>query len=218
MSMSKAFSLGATEKVKESVSAALFLSAPRHSCKIAIRTFIEMILPVVVGQESVLRGFEVVFRDRLQPRRVFEAVIEPKDAISRFRSVGQRLCEIRFATEQTREAGELVRTSNGGVRDVPQLRVVFRAVLAFLDGLGKVKLGVFEDTKSNGRKREREAERQVLQGARAGGARRRILERESSNTVIDALGRISRDVKWRSLEAKERADSPLCDPIWGQRG
>lgn len=176
-----------------------------------------MVLPVVVSQNSVLQRLEVILRDRLQPRRVLEAVVERQLESDRLRDLSRLAFEVRLATEQTCEAGKLVRASNGGVRDVPQLRVVFRTVLAFLDGLGKVKLGVFEGTKSSGRKSEREAARQVLEGARAGGAGRRVLEREILDTINVALGRTSRDVNWFILEAQGWADSPLCDPIWGRR-
>lgn len=118
-----------------------------------------MVLPVVVSQKSVLQRLEVILRDRLHPRRVLEAVVERQLESDRLRDLSRLAFEVRLATEQTCEAGKLVRASNGGVRDVPQLRVVFRTVLAFLDGLGKVKLGVFEGTKSSGRKSEREAAR-----------------------------------------------------------
>ena len=143
-----------------------------------VRTFVDVILPVVVSQDAVLQSLEVIFRDRLQPRRVLKAVVERRLESDRLRDLSRLAFEIGLTTEQAREACELVRASNGGVRDIPQLRVVFRAVFAFLDGLGKVKLGLFEDTKSSGRKSEREAARQVLERARAGGAGRRVLERE----------------------------------------
>ena len=146
--------------------------------RIAIRTFIEVILPVVVSQEPVLRGLEVVFRDRLQPRRVLEAVVEPKGAIGRFRGVGQRLFEIRLAMEQAREAGKLIRASDRRAQELPRVRIVFGAVFAVLDDLGEADLGLLKDAKSSGRKSEREAARQVLEGAGGGSAGRRVLVAE----------------------------------------
>jgi hypothetical protein len=142
-----------------------------------------------MSQKTILRRLEIFFTDRLEPRRVPEAIVERQAAASRICKVPQLAFEVRLAAKQARKTGELVRARDRKVGYTPRLRVTFGSVFAFLDDVGEVELGAPKDLKSSGWQREREPARQVLERARAGGARRRILKRRSFNTVVDVRSR-----------------------------